>query len=111
MTEPTSTSGKQPIRLVPLTKNEWEIVDFYRQMSDSRKDALLRFGYAMAVADGGHDHQGDALEGSNLDEEQEGLEALNELRLLPKDERKSAIQALRDLLAKAEQEFVESVTS
>lgn len=105
MTESTSSPDKQPIRLMALTQNEWEIVDFYRRMSDDGKDALSRFGYAMAAANGGFDYQRSALEDSDVDQEQQGIETLKELSQLPEDGRKSAIQALRDLLAKAEQEF------
>lgn len=106
MTETTSNPGNPQIRLVPLTTNEWEVVDYYRKMSDDRKEAFLRFGYAMAAASGGLDYQRSALEESELDQEQEDLETLEELRQLSRDERASAIQALRDLLAKAEQEPV-----
>jgi len=106
MTDTTSTSAPvtQPLRLVALTENEWEIVDFYRRMSDVSRDALERFGHAMAVADGGFDYQRSALEQANFESE---LDVLRELRLMPEDERASAIQALRDLLAKAEQEVAE----
>lgn len=106
MTETTSNPDNPQIRLVPLTTNEWEVVDYYRKMSDDRKEAFLRFGYAMAAASGGFDCQRSTLVDSDLDQKQEDLETLKDLRQLPVDERKSAIQALRDLLAKAEQEFV-----
>jgi len=106
MTDTTSTSTPvtQPLRLVALTKNEWEIVDIYRRMSDDSKDAVLRIGHSMAVSDGGFDYQRSTLEQANFEPE---LDALRELRLMPADERKSAIQVLRDLLAKAEQEVAE----
>ncbi|WP_278438995.1 hypothetical protein [Pseudomonas oryzihabitans] len=108
MTETTSNPGNSQIRMVPLTTSEWEIVDCYRKMADDRKEALMRFGYAMAAASGGLDYQRSPLEENELDQEQDDLETLKELRQLPADERASAIQALRDLLAKAEEEFVQS---
>jgi len=96
------------MRLMALTNNEWEIIDFYRRMSDDGKNALRRFGHAFAAGNGGFDYQRSAMERGELDPGQEDIESLKELRLLPEGERKSAIQALKNLLAKAEQEVAES---
>jgi len=90
------------MRLMALTNNEWEIVDFYRRMSDDGKNAMRRFGHAFAADNGGFDYQRSTMERGELDLGQEDLESLKELRLLPEGERKAAIQALKDLLAKAE---------
>ncbi|APQ11085.1 hypothetical protein BJP27_06100 [Pseudomonas oryzihabitans] len=107
MTDTTTTADTQPILLAALTTDEWDIVDFHRRMSDDSKDAVRRFGGAMAAADGGFDYQRSALERDGLVPLQEDVGTLNLLRLLPEDEKKSAIQALKNLLAEVEQKAAE----